>query len=129
MMTTGSNCQNNCWCSSKVDIQVISPLPKANAEVSVKFSTSDRVGHVDGKYHTILDTGGEISWGDGSKTPLSGVDGITLKHKYVQAGTYTIAARIGGQFKWQSEGGSCSYNCQAGGTKNISIAPAKSKEK
>lgn len=124
MTTTGGNCQNNDWCQCDVAVSAASTPAHVNEAVTVSFTVKNQVGNVDGKFHTIIDSGGEIDWGDSEKTGVNKPDSITLQHTYKKTGTYTIKARIGGQFKWNAEGGSCSYNCQARGEASIRIYAA-----
>lgn len=103
-----------------MDVSVSPEHPKAGQEVTAVFAVGN-VGSVDNNYHKLLNGGGEIKWGDGEVTPIGAPGPLTLKHTYKQTGDYTINGRMGGEYKWNSQGGSCSYVCNASGTAQVHV--------
>jgi hypothetical protein len=58
-----------------------------------------------------LSSSGSLDWGDGWIETFK-IGNYTFKHVYHRAGDYAIHVNLWGAYKWNSNEGSCSYECE-----------------
>ena len=143
METIGGDCQGNNWCACFSDLVAQGghpdaifnfrnykdhPLTAGEQTVFVvqgapTFGMEGQGGRTRiGDLHCVL------RFGDGDSVECKIGQFPPIKHAYLKAGQYEATAEIVGDFKWNSDSGSCSYRCRSDVLKlPLIVVPAAAK--
>jgi hypothetical protein len=120
-----SHCEMQC-----LKTMEIFPYPEVDIYAGGTVTLTVKTPSALGGANQCIQEGGSIDWGDGTPfvdpfTPQNDKDNhgndhwckaepvhVSATHVYTQAGDYCASATLGGNYKYDGEGPSCSYDCR-----------------